>query len=70
MNRRTLFRTLAAVACAAMPVLASAQAWPERPIKFLMTGTIFYLLTCFQGPMHAGKISSGRRLKVKHHFHQ
>jgi cytochrome c oxidase cbb3-type subunit 1 len=23
------------------------------PIKFLMTGTIFYLLTCFQGPMHA-----------------
>jgi len=37
MNRRTLFRTLAAIACAAMPVLASAQAWPERPIKFLMT---------------------------------
>jgi cytochrome c oxidase cbb3-type subunit 1 len=23
------------------------------PIKFLMTGTIFYLLTCFQGPMHS-----------------
>jgi cytochrome c oxidase cbb3-type subunit 1 len=23
------------------------------PVKFLMTGTIFYLLTCFQGPMHA-----------------
>ena len=37
MSRRTLFRTLAAVACAAMPVLASAQAWPARPIKFLMT---------------------------------
>jgi len=37
MSRRTLFRTLAAIACAAMPVLASAQAWPERPIKFLMT---------------------------------
>lgn len=23
------------------------------PIKFLMSGTIFYLLTCFQGPMHS-----------------
>ncbi|MEK7832006.1 MAG: cbb3-type cytochrome c oxidase subunit I, partial [Acidobacteriota bacterium] len=23
------------------------------PLKFLMTGVIFYLLTCFQGPMHA-----------------
>lgn len=23
------------------------------PIKFLMTGTIFYLLTCLQGPMHS-----------------
>jgi cytochrome c oxidase cbb3-type subunit 1 len=23
------------------------------PLKFLMTGTIFYLLTCFQGPMHS-----------------
>ncbi len=23
------------------------------PIKFMMTGTIFYLLTCFQGPMHS-----------------
>ncbi len=23
------------------------------PIKFLMAGTIFYLLTCFQGPMHS-----------------
>jgi cytochrome c oxidase cbb3-type subunit I len=23
------------------------------PIKFLMTGTVFYLLTCFQGPMHS-----------------
>ena len=22
-------------------------------LKFLMTGTIFYLLTCFQGPMHS-----------------
>ncbi len=23
------------------------------PIKFMMTGTVFYLLTCFQGPMHS-----------------
>lgn len=23
------------------------------PIKFLMAGTVFYLLTCFQGPMHS-----------------
>ncbi|QQS47801.1 MAG: cbb3-type cytochrome c oxidase subunit I [Acidobacteriota bacterium] len=23
------------------------------PLKFLMTGVVFYLLTCFQGPMHA-----------------
>ena len=37
MNRRTLFRALAAIACAALPLAAPAQAWPERPIKFLMT---------------------------------
>ncbi len=37
MNRRNLFRALAAVACAALPMLAGAQAWPERQIKFLMT---------------------------------
>ncbi|MBL8171102.1 MAG: cbb3-type cytochrome c oxidase subunit I [Acidobacteria bacterium] len=23
------------------------------PLKFLMTGVVFYLLTCFQGPMHS-----------------
>jgi cytochrome c oxidase cbb3-type subunit 1 len=23
------------------------------PLKFLMSGTVFYLLTCFQGPMHS-----------------
>jgi cytochrome c oxidase cbb3-type subunit 1 len=23
------------------------------PLKFLMSGVVFYLLTCFQGPMHA-----------------
>ena len=23
------------------------------PIKFLLTGTVFYLLTCFQGPLHS-----------------
>lgn len=23
------------------------------PIKFMMAGTVFYLLTCFQGPMHS-----------------
>jgi cytochrome c oxidase cbb3-type subunit 1 len=23
------------------------------PLKFLLTGTVFYLLTCFQGPMHS-----------------
>ena len=31
--------------------------WPRLrdnvPIKFLMAGTTFYLLTCFQGPMHS-----------------
>ena len=37
MKLRRLLRTLAAIACTAMPVLASAQAWPDRPIKFLMT---------------------------------
>ena len=37
MNRRTVLRVLAAFACAAMPMLVCAQAWPERPIKFLMT---------------------------------
>jgi len=37
MSRRTLFRALAAIACAALPLAAPAQAWPERPIKFLMT---------------------------------
>jgi tripartite-type tricarboxylate transporter receptor subunit TctC len=37
MNRRTLFLALAAVACAVLPAFASAQTWPDRPIKFLMT---------------------------------
>jgi tripartite-type tricarboxylate transporter receptor subunit TctC len=37
MKRRTVLRNLAAIACAAMPLLASAQAWPDRPIRFLMT---------------------------------
>ena len=23
------------------------------PLKFLMSGVVFYLLTCFQGPMHS-----------------
>jgi cytochrome c oxidase cbb3-type subunit I len=26
------------------------------PLKFLMTGVIFYLLTCFQGPMHSLRV--------------
>jgi tripartite-type tricarboxylate transporter receptor subunit TctC len=37
MNRRALFPALAALACAVLPAFASAQAWPDRPIKFLMT---------------------------------
>ncbi len=37
MNRRTLFRAVAAIACAALPLAAPAQAWPERPIRFVMT---------------------------------
>lgn len=31
--------------------------WPRTrdnvPLKFLMSGVVFYLLTCFQGPMHS-----------------
>jgi cytochrome c oxidase cbb3-type subunit 1 len=31
--------------------------WPQLrdnvPLKFLMSGVVFYLLTCFQGPMHS-----------------
>ena len=31
--------------------------WPKTrdsvPLKFLMSGVVFYLLTCFQGPMHS-----------------
>ncbi|MBI2837763.1 MAG: cbb3-type cytochrome c oxidase subunit I [Acidobacteria bacterium] len=31
--------------------------WPQMrdnvPLKFLMSGVVFYLLTCFQGPMHS-----------------
>lgn len=31
--------------------------WPQTrdnvPLKFLMSGVVFYLLTCFQGPMHS-----------------
>jgi cytochrome c oxidase cbb3-type subunit 1 len=31
--------------------------WPKLrdsvPLKFLMSGVVFYLLTCFQGPMHS-----------------
>ena len=34
---RIVLRVLAAIACAAMPMLVCAQAWPDRPIKFLMT---------------------------------
>ena len=37
MRLRTLFLTVAAIACCASPLTASGQAWPERPVKFLMT---------------------------------
>ncbi len=37
MKRRTALRLVALAACAALPLAASAQAWPDRPIKFIMT---------------------------------
>ena len=37
MKRRTALRLVAVAACAALPLAASAQAWPDRPIKFIMT---------------------------------
>ena len=33
------------------PLLQPGRA--NVPIKFMMAGTVFYLLTCFQGPMHS-----------------
>ena len=37
MKRRTALRLVALAACAALPLAASAQAWPDRPVKFIMT---------------------------------
>jgi tripartite-type tricarboxylate transporter receptor subunit TctC len=38
MKRRTAVRLLALAACAALPLAAAAQAaWPDRPVRFIMT---------------------------------
>jgi len=37
MTLRSASRVLAAVACAVFPLLAPAQAWPDKAIKFVMT---------------------------------
>jgi tripartite-type tricarboxylate transporter receptor subunit TctC len=37
MKRRTAIRLVVLAACAALPLSASAQAWPDRPVKFIMT---------------------------------
>ncbi len=33
------------------------------PLKFLMSGVVFYLLTCFQGPMHSLRIGERHRVE-------
>ena len=33
------------------------------PLKFLMSGVVFYLLTCFQGPMHSLRTRQRDRLE-------
>ena len=33
------------------------------PLKFLMSGVVFYLLTCFQGPMHSLRTRERHRLQ-------